>query len=32
VTEGLMAGESVVSSANFLVDAESKVQGALKSW
>jgi membrane fusion protein, copper/silver efflux system len=32
VTEGLRAGERVVSSANFLVDAESKVQGALKSW
>ena len=32
VTKGLKAGERVVSSANFLVDAESKVQGALKSW
>jgi len=32
VTGGLAAGERVVSSANFLVDAESKVQGALKSW
>jgi membrane fusion protein, copper/silver efflux system len=32
VTAGLRAGERVVSSANFLVDAESKVQGALKSW
>ena len=32
VTAGLGAGERVVSSANFLVDAESKVQGALKSW
>ena len=32
VTKGLRAGERVVSSANFLVDAESKVQGALKSW
>jgi membrane fusion protein, copper/silver efflux system len=32
VTGGLHAGERVVSSANFLVDAESKVQGALKSW
>jgi len=32
VTAGLKAGERVVSSANFLVDAESKVQGALKSW
>jgi Cu(I)/Ag(I) efflux system membrane fusion protein len=32
VTRGLRAGERVVSSANFLIDAESKVQGALKSW
>jgi len=32
VTAGLRPGERVVSSANFLVDAESKVQGALKSW
>jgi multidrug efflux pump subunit AcrA (membrane-fusion protein) len=32
VIGGLRAGERVVSSANFLVDAESKVQGALKSW
>jgi Cu(I)/Ag(I) efflux system membrane fusion protein len=32
VTQGLRSGERVVSSANFLVDAESKVQGALKSW
>lgn len=32
VTGGLAEGERVVSSANFLVDAESKVQGALKSW
>ena len=32
VTGGLREGERVVSSANFLVDAESKVQGALKSW
>ena len=32
VTRGLAEGERVVSSANFLVDAESKVQGALKSW
>lgn len=32
VTKGLREGERVVSSANFLVDAESKVQGALKSW
>jgi Cu(I)/Ag(I) efflux system membrane fusion protein len=32
VTAGLRAGERVVNSANFLVDAESKLQGALKSW
>jgi membrane fusion protein, copper/silver efflux system len=32
VTGGLRSGERVVSSANFLVDAESQVQGALKSW
>jgi Cu(I)/Ag(I) efflux system membrane fusion protein len=32
VTSGLKEGEHVVSSANFLVDAESKIQGALKSW
>ena len=32
VTGGLRAGDRIVSSANFLVDAESKVQGALKSW
>ena len=29
---GLAAGERVVTSANFLIDAESKVQGAMKSW
>jgi Cu(I)/Ag(I) efflux system membrane fusion protein len=32
VSGGLRAGERVVSSANFLVDAESKVQGALKDF
>ncbi len=32
VTGGLRAGERVVSSANFLIDAESKVQGALKDF
>ena len=32
VAGGLRAGERVVSSANFLVDAESKVQGALKDF
>jgi Cu(I)/Ag(I) efflux system membrane fusion protein len=32
VTGGLQAGERVVASANFLIDAESQVQGALKDW
>ncbi len=32
VTSGLQSGDQVVSSANFLIDAESKIQGALKSW
>jgi membrane fusion protein, copper/silver efflux system len=32
VTSGLKEGERVVTSANFLIDAEAKVQGALKSW
>jgi Cu(I)/Ag(I) efflux system membrane fusion protein len=32
VTGGLHAGERVVASGNFLVDAESKVQGALKDF
>ena len=32
VKSGLAAGERVVTSANFLIDAESKVQGAMKSW
>ena len=32
VTSGLTEGERVVNSANFLIDAESRVQGALKSW
>ena len=32
VKSGLKEGERVVSSANFLIDAESKIQGALKSW
>ena len=32
VRGGLNAGERVVSSANFLIDAESKIQGALKMW
>jgi Cu(I)/Ag(I) efflux system membrane fusion protein len=32
LNSGLKEGERVVSSANFLIDAEAKVQGALKSW
>ncbi len=32
VTSGLTEGERVANSANFLIDAESKIQGALKSW
>lgn len=32
VTSGLKEGERIVNSANFLIDAESKVQGALKSF
>ena len=32
VQSGLKEGESVVASANFLIDAESKVQGAVKSF
>jgi len=32
VKSGLAEGERVVNGANFLIDAESKVQGALKSW
>jgi Cu(I)/Ag(I) efflux system membrane fusion protein len=32
VTSGLKESERVVVSANFLIDAEAKVQGALKSW
>jgi Cu(I)/Ag(I) efflux system membrane fusion protein len=32
VLEGLQDGERVVASANFLIDAESKVQGAVKSF
>lgn len=30
VIEGLKSGERVVASANFLIDAESKIQGAVK--
>jgi len=32
VKHGVKQGERVVTSANFLIDAEAKVQGALKSW
>ena len=32
VNAGLTEGERVISSANFLIDAEAKVQGALKSF
>src|SRR5438445_4308381 len=32
VKEGLRDGEQVIASANFLIDAESKVQGALKDF
>jgi Cu(I)/Ag(I) efflux system membrane fusion protein len=32
VKSGLNENERVVDSANFLIDAESQIQGALKSW
>jgi membrane fusion protein, copper/silver efflux system len=32
VASGLNEGDHVVSSANFLVDAESRIQGVLKTW
>lgn len=32
IKSGLSEGERVVDSANFLIDAESQIQGALKSW
>ena len=32
ILSGLKQDERVVTSANFLIDAEAKVQGALKSW
>ena len=32
IKAGVKEGERVVTSANFLIDAEAKVQGALKSW
>jgi membrane fusion protein, copper/silver efflux system len=32
VKSGLHEGEQVVATANFLIDAEAKVQGALQQW
>jgi Cu(I)/Ag(I) efflux system membrane fusion protein len=32
VVNGLQEGDRIVTSANFLIDAESQVQGALKDW
>ena len=32
VSKGLKLGEEVVSAANFLIDVESQVQGAIASW
>ena len=32
VKAGLAAGERVVTSANFLIDAEANIQGAIRSW
>jgi Cu(I)/Ag(I) efflux system membrane fusion protein len=32
IKSGLKENERVVASANFLIDAESQIQGALKSW
>jgi membrane fusion protein, copper/silver efflux system len=32
VLNGLREGDRIVASANFLIDAESQVQGALKDW
>jgi Cu(I)/Ag(I) efflux system membrane fusion protein len=32
VVDGLQEGDRIVTSANFLIDAESQVQGALKDW
>lgn len=32
VLSGLSEGERIVSSANFLIDAESRIQGVLKTW
>ena len=32
ITSGLREGERIVSGANFLVDAEAQMQGAIKDW
>jgi Cu(I)/Ag(I) efflux system membrane fusion protein len=32
VDSGLQEGDRIVSSANFLIDAESRIQGVLKTW
>ena len=32
ITSGLKIGERIVSSANFLIDAEAQVQGALRNF
>ncbi|MES2307512.1 MAG: efflux RND transporter periplasmic adaptor subunit, partial [Verrucomicrobiota bacterium] len=32
VISGLNEGDQVITSANFLIDSESRIQGALKSW
>ncbi len=32
VLSGLNAGDRIISSANFLIDAESRIQGVLKTW
>ena len=32
IISGLQEGDRIVASANFLIDAESQVQGALKDW
>jgi len=32
VMEGLAEGDRIITSANFLIDSESRIQGALKMW
>jgi Cu(I)/Ag(I) efflux system membrane fusion protein len=32
VVSGLNEGDRIVASANFLIDAESRIQGVLKTW